>query len=141
MVIKQLPSSAFRTPAEYAIQMDLIHQRYDPLMGAGLVGLLERGEVFKVFSSWWFSAALVLLTISIVCCTLDRTPKLWRQSRDIRVVQPDPFFDPRLPDRAAMDGSDRGCAPTASSGRTASACARRPRPTARPTSTAIAIAG
>jgi len=104
MVIKQLPSSAFRTPAEYAIQMDLIHQRYDPLMGAGLVGLLERAEVFKVFSSWWFSAALVLLTISIVCCTLNRTPKLWRQSRDIRVVQPDPFFDPRLPDRAAMDG-------------------------------------
>ncbi len=104
MVIKQLPSSAFRTTAEYAIQMDLTHARYDPIMGTSLVGLLERAEVFKVFSSWWFSAALVLLTISIVCCTLDRMPKLWRQSRDIRVVQPEPFFDPQLPDRAAMDG-------------------------------------
>ncbi len=104
MVIKQLPSSAFRTTTEYLIQMDLIHQRYDPLMGAGLVGLLERAEVFKVFSSWWFSAALIVLTISIVCCTLNRTPRLWRQSHDIRVVQPEPFFDARLPDRAAMDG-------------------------------------
>ncbi len=104
MVIKQLPSSAFRTTAEYAIQMDLTHARYDPIMGTTLVGLLERAEIFKVFSSWWFSAALVLLTISIICCTLDRTPKLWHQSRDIRVVQPDPFFDPRLLDRAAMDG-------------------------------------
>ena len=69
-----------------------------------LVGLLERAQVFQVFSSWWFSAALVLLTISIVCCTLDRTPRLWRQSHDIRVVQPEPFYDPMLPDRARMDG-------------------------------------
>ena len=30
-------------------------------------------------------------------------PRLWRGVRDIRVAQPEPFFDPRLPDRAAMD--------------------------------------
>jgi len=29
---------------------------------------------------------------------------LWRGVRDVRVAQPEPFFDPRLPDRAAMDG-------------------------------------
>ncbi|HEY6058176.1 MAG TPA: cytochrome c biogenesis protein ResB, partial [Candidatus Limnocylindrales bacterium] len=50
------------------------------------------------------SLALVLLLVSIVACTLDRTPRLWRQSHDIRIVQPDPFYDPRLPDRAALDG-------------------------------------
>ncbi|HEY6013211.1 MAG TPA: cytochrome c biogenesis protein ResB, partial [Candidatus Limnocylindrales bacterium] len=36
--------------------------------------------------------------------TLDRTPKLWRGVREVRVEQPEPFFDPRLPDRAAMTG-------------------------------------
>jgi cytochrome c biogenesis protein len=46
----------------------------------------------------------VVLVVSIVVCTLDRTPRLWRQSADIRVVQPDPFFDPQLPDRAATTG-------------------------------------
>ncbi len=104
MTIRQLPSFAFRSPADYATAMDAIHVRYDPVLGVGLVGLLERAQVFQVFSSWWFSASLVVLTISIVCCTLDRTPRLWRQGRDIRVTQPDPFYDPRLPDRAAMDG-------------------------------------
>jgi cytochrome c biogenesis protein len=104
MVIKQLPSFAFRSPADHAAAMDQLHARYDPLLGADLVGLLERAQVFQVFSSWWFSTALVILTISIVCCTLNRTPRLWRQSRDIRVVQPEPFYDPRLPDRAAMGG-------------------------------------
>ena len=54
--------------------------------------------------STWFSIGLVVLIISIVACTTDRTPRLWRQSAEIRVVQPDPFFDPILPDRALMAG-------------------------------------
>jgi cytochrome c biogenesis protein len=45
---------------------------------------------------------LIVLLFSIVICTLDRTPRLWRQVADVRVVQPDPYFDPRLPDRATM---------------------------------------
>ena len=104
MTLRQLPSFAFRSPADYASEMGQIHTVYDPLMGADMVRFLERLQVFQVFSSWWFSSVLVVLTISIVCCTLNRTPRLWRQSREIRVIQPDPFYDPRLSDRAAMDG-------------------------------------
>jgi cytochrome c biogenesis protein len=104
MTIRQLPSFAARSPADHVQAMTDIHARYDPVLGTGVVGFLESAQVFQVFSSWWFSAALVLLVISIVCCTLDRTPRLWRQSAEIRVVQPAPFYDPRLPDRAAMDG-------------------------------------
>jgi cytochrome c biogenesis protein len=84
--------------------MDAIHARYDPLLGAGLVDVLERLSVFAMFRSVWFSAGLTLLVISIVVCTLDRTPRLWRGVSEIRVAQPQPFFDPRLPDRAAMSG-------------------------------------
>ena len=104
MTIRQLPEFAFRTPTDYAEQMDLMHQRYDGLFGSAVVSAFERIGVFQVFSSWWFSASLVLLLVSIVACTLDRTPRLWRQSHEIRVVQPDAYFDPRLPDRAAIEG-------------------------------------
>ena len=52
------------------------------------------------------ASGLVVLIISIVACTIDRTPRLWRQSSEIRVVQPDPFYDPKLPDRAHMAGVD-----------------------------------
>ena len=41
---------------------------------------------------------LVLLVISILICTIDRTPRLWRTASEIRVVQPDPYFDPKLND-------------------------------------------
>ncbi len=104
MTVRQLPSFAFRTATDYAAAMADMHTRYDAALGTDLVALLERAQVFQVFRSWWFSTGLVILTISIVCCTLNRTPRMWRQSKDIRVVQPEPFYDPRLPDRAALDG-------------------------------------
>jgi cytochrome c biogenesis protein len=104
MTIKQLPDFAFRSATDYATAMDQTHARYDPVLGATVVDIMERLSVFAVFRSPWFSAALVVLVISIVVCTLDRTPRLWRGVSDIRVAQPEPYFDPRLPDRAAMDG-------------------------------------
>jgi cytochrome c biogenesis protein len=83
-----------------------LHARYDPVFGAGIVASMERLQVFHIFSSTWFTLGLILLVVSIIVCTLDRTPRLWRQSKDIRVVQPDAFYDPELPDRAAMTGVD-----------------------------------
>ena len=78
MTIRQLPDFAFRSATDYAIAMDDIHARYDPVLGAGVVDVLERLSVFHIFSSIWFSAGLTILVISIVVCTLDRTPRLWR---------------------------------------------------------------
>ena len=102
MTIRQLPDFAFRSAGDYATAMEGIHDRYDALLGAGLVDILERLSVFSMFRSVWFSAGLTILVISIVVCTLDRTPKLWRGVTEVRVAQPEPFFDPRLPDRAEM---------------------------------------
>ena len=102
IVIRQLPGFALQAgpgSSDYITEMAKLHDRYDPLFGATFVDVLERAQVFRVFSSAWFSGALVILLISIVVCTLDRTPRLWRQTVDIRVAQPDGFFDPRLPDR------------------------------------------
>jgi len=107
IVIRQLPGFALQAgpgSSDYITEIGKLHDRYDPAFGAAFVDVLERAQVFRVFSSAWFSAALVVLLISIVVCTLDRTPRLWRQTVDIRVAQPDGFFDPRLPDRAIMAG-------------------------------------
>lgn len=104
MTIRQIPDFALRSVTDYAAALDDIHARYDPLLGAGLVDVLDRLWVFTIFKSPWFSVALVVLIVSIIVCTLDRTPRLWRGVSEIRVAQPEPFFDPILPDRAAMTG-------------------------------------
>ncbi len=106
MTIRQLPGFAFRSPTDYANEMDRLHAQYDPAFGTAVVDAMERLQVFQVFSSAWFSVGLVVLIISIVACTIDRTPRLWRHSADIRVTQPDLFYDPTLPDRALMAGVD-----------------------------------
>src|SRR5256714_3200211 len=101
MTIRQLPGRALQQPAVYATEMAKLRDRYDAAFGTAVVDGMEKLQVFHIFSSTWFSLGLVVLITSIVVCTIDRTPRLWRQSTDIRVVQPEPFFDPRLPDRAA----------------------------------------
>ncbi len=104
IVLPQLPGAALRSPADYAEQMGILRARVEPSLGRGLVDAFEALGLFRVFSAPWFTALLVLLVVSIVVCTLDRTPRLWRAARDVRVVQPDAFFDPVLPDRAVIAG-------------------------------------
>lgn len=107
MTLQQLPDFAFRSPGDYAAAIEEIHIRYGPVLGPGLVNVLERLGAFTIFKSAIFGIGLVVLVVSIVVCTLDRTPRLWRDVSAVRVAQPEPFFDPRLPDRAAMTGVER----------------------------------
>jgi cytochrome c biogenesis protein len=102
MTIRQLPGFAFRSPGDYATEMDKLRTIYEPVLGVGTVDLMERLQLFRVFTSTPFSVALLVLAISILICTLDRTPRLWQQSATIRVVQPDAYFDPKLPDRVSI---------------------------------------
>jgi cytochrome c biogenesis protein len=102
MTVRQLPGFAFRSAADYATEMTKLRTIYEPAIGVGLVDVLDRLQLFHVFTSTWFSLGLALLVVSIVICTLDRTPRLWRQSADIRAVQPDAYFDLRLPDRVSI---------------------------------------
>ena len=104
MTLQQLPDFAFRSPGDYATAMDEIRARYDLVIGPSAVGVLERLGAFAIFKSALFGMALVVLLVSIVVCTLDRTPRLWRDVSANRVAQPEPVFDPSLPDRAAMTG-------------------------------------
>ncbi len=104
IIVPQLPGAALRSPADYAEQMEILRARVEPSLGPGLTDLFAALGFFHVFSAWWFTALLALLAVSIVVCTLDRTPRLWRSARDVRVVQPDVFYDPTLPDRAVIAG-------------------------------------
>jgi cytochrome c biogenesis protein len=83
-----------------------LHATYDRLsilgvnIGPQFVDIAERFGFFRVFSSPWFVFLLTLLVVSIVVCTLDRTPAMWRTAHNVRVVQAAPFFDLRLNERA-----------------------------------------
>jgi cytochrome c biogenesis protein len=110
-LVRQIPSFALRDYGAYQRELVDLHARYDGAallgwrFGPAMVDLFERLGFFRVFSSSWFAALATLLVISIVACTLDRLPRLWREARDVRVAQPSSFYDPALPHRAVVGGA------------------------------------
>jgi cytochrome c biogenesis protein len=105
-VMKQVPSFALHDPSAYAGQMAQIHAAYDGTISAPIVDLMQRLGLFEVFAAPWFVFLLTLLVVSIIVCTLDRTPDIWRKERLVRVAQAPPFFDLRMDNRASFSSVD-----------------------------------
>ncbi|MFM8730123.1 MAG: cytochrome c biogenesis protein ResB, partial [Candidatus Limnocylindrus sp.] len=74
---------------------------YEPTLGP-LVDIFERLGLFRIFTAPWFTAMLILLTVSITVCTLDRLPKIRVVTARSRVEQPGSFFDASLAGRGTM---------------------------------------
>jgi cytochrome c biogenesis protein len=110
-LVRQFPAAVLHDPTGYAREVSDMHVRWDGIsilgvrIGPAMVDTFERLGFFRIFSAWWFVLVLVVLVVAIVCCTLDRTPRLLRQVQPGRVDQPLPFFDPRLTDRAVLGGA------------------------------------
>jgi cytochrome c biogenesis protein len=108
-LVRQFPVSAAGDPARYAAELAAVHGAWDPIaplglpVGSLLVGAFDLIGLFRVFSAPWFLLLMATLTVSIVCCTLDRTPRLWRGARDVRVEQSEAFFDPARGQRAVVE--------------------------------------
>jgi cytochrome c biogenesis protein len=113
-VIRQFPGAALHDPAMYAQQVAEMHRRWDAIailglpIGPAMVEVFETLGFFRVFSAPWFLLLITILVIAIICCTLDRTPRLWRGVRAVTVEQPASFFDARLSDRAVMEHATLG---------------------------------
>lgn len=109
-IVRQFPVIALHDPARYAAELQDMHRRWDgialgPLaIGPTLVEVFDRLGFFRVFSTWWVIVMLTMLVISIICCTIERLPKLWHQSRLGPVEMQSAFFDPALSGRARVEG-------------------------------------
>jgi cytochrome c biogenesis protein len=75
IALRQLPDYALQNAGDYANEMAKLRAEYETTLGP-LVGVFERLGLFRVFTSPWFTALLVLLTVSIIVCTWDRLPKI-----------------------------------------------------------------
>jgi cytochrome c biogenesis protein len=111
-IVTQLPAFALHDAQAYAEQMEEIHASYDRVsilglnVGPGLVDISEKLGFFRIFSAPWFILLLTLLVVSIVVCTLNRTPDLYRKAKLVKVAQAAPFYDLRLADRARFTDAD-----------------------------------
>ncbi len=101
VALKQLPDYALLSASDYTLEMGKLRAIYEPTLGP-LTDLFERLGFFRIFTAPWFSALLLLLTVSIVVCTVDRLPKIRAVTARSRVEQPSAFFDASLPGRGEI---------------------------------------
>ncbi len=109
MLVRQFPVTAADDPARYAAELAAVRNAWDGLpLGPLLVDIFDALGFFSIFSTLWFLLLMTVLVISIISCTLDRTPRLWRGTSHVRVEQPEPFFDLGRDHRAVVDGAGEG---------------------------------
>jgi cytochrome c biogenesis protein len=101
VALRQLPDYALLSASDYALEMGQLRALYEPTLGP-LVDVFERLGLFRIFTAPWFTAMLILLTVSITVCTLDRLPKIRAVTARSRVEQPGSFFDASLAGRGTM---------------------------------------
>jgi cytochrome c biogenesis protein len=71
----------------YAAWLESVRPRY-----GGWTGVLDALGLFSIFSSIWFRGIIVLLTTSILACSVNRAPRLWRQAVHPRTKLRESFF-------------------------------------------------
>jgi len=105
MLVRQFPITRADDPARYAAELATMHAAWGSLpAGSFIVDAFDTPGLFSVFSTSWFLLLMTVLVLSIICCTLDRTPRLWRSVSHVRVEQPAAFFEPGREHRATFAG-------------------------------------
>jgi ResB protein required for cytochrome c biosynthesis len=87
-VLVQAPAGLQGDPAAYSAWLDGVRPKY-----GGWTGILDLLGLFNVFSSVVFRGLTLLLATSILACSVNRAPRLWRQAVHPRVVASPSLFD------------------------------------------------
>ena len=74
-------------PASYTSWLASIHSKY-----GGWTPVFDKLGFFSVFTSIWFKGIAVLLTTSILACSVNRAPRLWKLAFHPRTRMGEVFF-------------------------------------------------
>ncbi len=88
----QAPGEVLSDPTTYANWVQLNEL---PKYGS-LTSIFDWMHFFTIFSSWYFMLLLVILSLSIVVCTLNRAPVIWQNFRHPILRRSDKFYENAL---------------------------------------------
>ncbi len=104
-LLVQVPAAVKGNHQAYAEWLNTVRPRY-----GGWTDVLDKLGLFSVFSSVWFDAAVLLLTASVIMCSVRRIPGLWKTATKPRMIMTEAFFE-RAPHTAQIaSGQDQGAA-------------------------------
>ena len=86
-LLVQAPAGMTSDPAAYTSWVASIHSKY-----GGWTPVFDKLGFFSVFTSIWFKAITVLLTTSVLACSINRAPRLWKIAFHPRTRMGETFF-------------------------------------------------
>jgi len=105
ILVQQFGTLTLADPTLYAQAIDRLAVRY----GEPLATVIERLDLYRVFTSWWWTLLVVLASASLVGNTLSRLPRLVRDVRTPPVKRGRAYFRSSIPARTGplerRDGS------------------------------------
>lgn len=108
VLVLQFGTSTLANPALLATALERLPDRY----GQPLAALIERLDLYRVFTSWWWTLVVALFTVSVVGNTLSRLPRLARDVRTPPVKRGRAFFRSSVPARTGpLEGLDGSALP------------------------------
>ena len=96
-LLVQVPAGVQSDPQAYTAWLDTVRPKY-----GGWTTPMEMLQFFSIFSSVWFKGIIVLLTTSILACSVNRFRGLWKTAVRPRTRMTAVFFD-RAPHSATID--------------------------------------
>ena len=64
--------------AEPAKNIQVLTKIFGESLAPGMYSIFEKLGFMDMYHSWWFMALLILFSINIVICSLDRLPRIWK---------------------------------------------------------------
>lgn len=86
-LLVQAPEGLRSDPQAYATWLESVRPKY-----GGWTAVLDTLGLFSIFSSVWFRGIVVLLTTSVLACSVNRAPHLWKQAVHPRTRMSEAFF-------------------------------------------------
>ena len=109
MVLEQFGTGTLADPMLTAVAIGQLPDRY----GQPLASLIERLELYRIFTSWWWSLIVGLFSVSLASNTLSRLPRMARDVQVPAVKRGRAFFRSSVPGRTGpLDGLDGSILPS-----------------------------
>ena len=86
-LVIQAPAGLQSDPEAYAVWLESVRPKY-----GGWTGVLDTIGFFSIFSSVWFRGITVLLMTSVLACSANRAPHLWKLTVHPRIRMSEAFF-------------------------------------------------
>jgi cytochrome c biogenesis protein len=86
-MLVQAPAGIQSDPQAYAVWLDGLRPKY-----GGWTNVFDNLGLFSVFNSVWFRGITVLLMTSVLACSVNRAPHLWKLTVHPRIRMTESFF-------------------------------------------------